>query len=241
MSSSQVQLPSLDPSQQATQAFHSYPALEGAFLKALEEASTKEMESIAGWLVNASTLEICLVIRKGKSATIGRDLVVTDDVVSNHHCEISTNSAGFVLCKDMSTNGTYWNRGLIGRGESVILSHGDTIRFRHDNLYIFQDFIKDMFDHVDPDIGTVEKTYHILPRTLGKGTFARVNLAVHRKTNMQLAVKIMDRLRYAKPEYSGGTNIENEVALLRTLRHANISPVVDVIKTTRYIYIFMQM
>ncbi|KAG0375267.1 Checkpoint kinase 2 [Mortierella sp. AD032] len=241
MSSSQVQLPSLDPSQQATQAFHSYPALEGAFLKALEEASTKEMESIAGWLVNASTLEICLVIRKGKSATIGRDLVVTDDVVSNHHCEISTNSAGFVLCKDMSTNGTYWNRGLIGRGESVILSHGDTIRFRHDNHYIFQDFIKDMFDHIDPDIGTVEKAYHILPRTLGKGTFARVNLAVHRKSNMQLAVKIMDRLRYAKPEYSGGTNIENEVALLRTLRHANISPVVDVIKTTRYIYIFMQM
>ncbi|KAG0275701.1 Meiosis-specific serine/threonine-protein kinase mek1 [Linnemannia exigua] len=254
MPSSQVQPPSLDPSQQATQAIPFYPALEGTSLMALEEASTKEMESVAGWLVNALTLEICLVIRKGKSVTIGRyqtcDLVVTDDVVSNRHCEISTNSAGFVLCKDMSINGTYWNRGLIGRGESVILSHGDTIRFRHDNHYIFQDFVKDIFDHVDPDIGIVEKTYHILPRTLGKyankrwfeygGTFARVILAVHRKSNMQLAVKIMDRLRYAKPEYSGGTNIENEVVLLRTLCHANIVPVVDVIKTTRYIYIFMQ-
>lgn len=56
---------------------------------------------------------------------------------------------------------------------------------------------------------------------LTRGTFARVNLAVHRKSNMQLAVKIMDRIRYGKPEYSGGTNIENEVALLRTLRHVN--------------------
>ncbi|KAF9909567.1 Checkpoint kinase 2 [Linnemannia zychae] len=130
---------------------------------------------------------------------------------------------------------------MIGRDESVILSHGDTIRLRKENHYIFQDFVKDVLNHVDPDIGTVEKTYHILPRTLGKGTFASVNLAVHRVSNLQLAVKIMDRLRYAKPEYSGGTNIEKEVALLRTLRHANIAPVVDVIKTTRYIYIFMQM
>ena len=58
---------------------------------------------------------------------------------------------------------------------------------------------------------------------LTRGTFARVNLAVHRKSNMQLAVKIMDRIRYGKPEYSGGTNIENEVALLRSLRHVSDS------------------
>ncbi|KAF9119349.1 Checkpoint kinase 2 [Mortierella sp. 14UC] len=265
MSSSQVLPQSSNPSQ-PTQAIPNYPALESTFLKALEETSAKEMESVAGWLVNASTLEICLVIRKGKSVIIGRhqtcDLVVTDDVVSNRHCEISTNSAGFVLCKDLSTNGTYWNRSLMGRGESVILSHGDTIRFRNENrkLIIFlggntsrnlKPTPGSTFEPTTPDADIseslctfndiIEKTYHILPRTLGKGTFARVNLAIHRKSNMQLAVKIMDRLRYAKPEYSGGTNIENEVALLRTLRHANIAPIVDVINTTRYIYIFMQM
>ncbi|KAG0364932.1 Meiosis-specific serine/threonine-protein kinase mek1 [Gamsiella multidivaricata] len=57
----------------------------------------------------------------------------------------------------------------------------------------------------------------------------------------QLAVKIMDRIRYGVPEYSGGTDIEKEVTILRTVDHANIVPVVDTIKTTRYIYIFMQM
>src|SRR5690349_17990222 len=64
---------------------------------------------------------------------------------------------------------------------------------------------------------------------LNRGTFARVNLAVHRKSNMQLAVKIMDRIRYGKPEYSGGTNIENEVALLCTLRHVSDSTHFNVI------------
>ncbi|KAF9154567.1 Checkpoint kinase 2 [Linnemannia schmuckeri] len=244
MPSPHTNLSLLNPSQ-PTLEIASYPALENESPQAQEEAKARDMESIAGWLVNASTLETHLVIRKGKSVTIGRhqtcDLIIPGEVVSNRHCELSTNSTGFVLCKDLSLNGTYWNGVEIGRGESVILSHGDRIHLRNSNCYMFQDFAKDMLDHIDSDIKIVEKTYRILPRTLGRGTFARVNLAVHRKSNMQLAVKIMDRIRYGKPEYSGGTNIDNEVALLRTLRHANITPVVDVIKTTRYIYIFMQL
>ncbi|KAG9061709.1 Checkpoint kinase 2 [Linnemannia hyalina] len=217
-----------DPSQ-PTLKIASYHALENGSSQTQEEAKVTDMDSIAGWLVDASTLETCLVIRKGKVTKKllltphFSDLVVPEEVVSNRHCEFSTNSAGFVLCKDLSLNGTYWNGAEIGRGESVILSHGDKIILRNSNRYMFQDLAKDMLDHVDPDIGIVEKTYRILPRTLGKGTFARVNLAVHRKSNMQLAVKIMDRIRYGKPEYSGGTNIENEVALLRTFRHVSDS------------------
>ncbi|KAF9091225.1 Checkpoint kinase 2 [Mortierella sp. AD031] len=245
MLSSQAHPPSLSPASQSTQALSTFPPLEDMSSQALNEMVAKEKESIAGWLVKASTLETCLVIRKNKSATIGRhqtcDLVLSEDTISNRHCLFFTNSAGFVLCEDLSTNGTYWNGTLVGRGDSVILSHGDTIRFRNNYYFIFQDSTKEKLGHVDPEIGLVEKFYQILPRTLGKGTFAKVNLAVHRKSKMQLAVKIMDRIRYAKPEYSGGTDIENEVALLRTLRHANIVPVVDVIKTTQYVYIFMQL
>jgi hypothetical protein len=111
-------LPLLDPSQ-PTLEIASYPALENGSSQALEDAKANDMESIAGWLINASTLEstcpsffflhsysmgnlatqihtflvsntdqecsvflslstldarssACLVIRKGKSATIGR-------------------------------------------------------------------------------------------------------------------------------------------------------------------------
>ncbi|ORZ20092.1 kinase-like domain-containing protein [Lobosporangium transversale] len=50
----------------------------------------------------------------------------------------------------------------------------------------------------------------------------------------------MDRIRYGTPEHSGGTDIEKEVVILQSANHPNITPVVDVRKTTRYIYIFMQ-
>ncbi|KAF9917778.1 Serine/threonine-protein kinase D1 [Lobosporangium transversale] len=107
--------------------------------------------------------------------------------------------------------------------------------------FAFQDTLKTIPGHDDPEIETIEKSYQLLPRTLGKGTFAKVYVAVHRKTKVQLAVKIMDRIRYGTPEHSGGTDIEKEVVILQSANHPNITPVVDVRKTTRYIYIFMQM
>ncbi|KAI1297417.1 Serine/threonine-protein kinase D1 [Mortierella claussenii] len=102
--------------------------------------------------------------------------------------------------------------------------------------FVFQDLMNVKSEHEDPEIGVVEKSYQILPRTLGKlvdsilsletdlginrrGTFARVHVAIHRKTKVQLAVKIMDRIRYASPEHSGGTDIEKEVDILQIVDH----------------------
>ncbi|KFH73105.1 CAMK protein kinase [Podila verticillata NRRL 6337] len=107
--------------------------------------------------------------------------------------------------------------------------------------FIYQDFGNTKPMQNDPEIAEVEKTYQILPRTLGQGTFAKVQVAIHRKTKVQLAVKIMDRIRFGVPENSGGTDIEKEVAILQSVNHPNIVPIVDVIKTRKFIYIFLQM
>ncbi|KAF9372563.1 Checkpoint kinase 2 [Podila verticillata] len=107
--------------------------------------------------------------------------------------------------------------------------------------FIYQDFSTIKPTQNDPEIAEVEKTYQILPRTLGQGTFAKVQVAIHRKTKVQLAVKIMDCIRFGVPENSGGTDIENEVAILQSIDHPNIVPIVDVIKTRKFIYIFLQM
>ncbi|CAO3574539.1 unnamed protein product [Mortierella alpina] len=133
------------------------------------------------------------------------------------------------------------NYNLIGRGESVVLSNGDSIWIRRNHRFVFQSFIKTQAGHYDPQIKLLQRSYQILPRTLGKGTFAQVNVAIHRKSWLTLAVKIMDRIRFRIPHNSGGTNIEKEVAILQSIDHANIISVVDVIKTPRYIYIFMQL
>ncbi|KAI7815846.1 kinase-like domain-containing protein [Gamsiella multidivaricata] len=230
---------------QPTQTILTPPFAAGILSSSSAHGPAKDNTTVCGWLINRSTLETCLVIHRDRSTTIGRhltsDLILTENTISNCHCQFYTSSVGFVMCEDVSTNGTYWNGSLIGKGESVVLSHGDSIRIRGNYHFIFQELTPPKLEHEDVEIGLIEKTYQILPLTLGKGTFAKVHVAIHRKTKAQLAVKIMDRIRYGVPEYSGGTDIEKEVTILRTVDHANIVPVVDTIKTTRYIYIFMQM
>ncbi|KAI8605820.1 kinase-like domain-containing protein [Dissophora ornata] len=217
---------------QPTQSISTFPPAE--YIPASSPAldHLRNNEAVRGWLINRHTLETCLVIRQDNVATVGRH--------TTRCCTINDSMLATVL-EDTSTNGTYWNGTLIGKNESVVLSHGDSIRIRSSYHFIFHDFMAARPNHEDPEAATVERTYQILPQTLGNGAFARVSVAIHRKTKVQLAVKIMDRIRYGAPETSGGTDIENEVAILQMTEHANIIPVVDVIKTTRYIYIFMQM
>ncbi|KAG0196669.1 Checkpoint kinase 2 [Mortierella sp. GBA30] len=132
------------------------------------------------------------------------------------------------------------NDHLIGKGESVILSSGDSIRIKMSYHFTFQ-AMKARIENNDPKVKLLQRSYQILPQTLGKGTFATVHIAIHRKSKIQLAVKVMDRIRYALPENSGGTNIEREVEILKALDHPNVIPIVDVFKSSRYIYLFMQM
>lgn len=54
-----------------------------------------------------------------------------------------------------------------------------------------------------------------------RGTFAKVQVGIHRRTKAQLAVKIMDHIRFGSPEHSGGTDIEKEVAILRSVNHVS--------------------
>lgn len=56
-----------------------------------------------------------------------------------------------------------------------------------------------------------------------RGTFAKVQVAIHRRTKVQLAVKIMDRIRFGAPGISGGTDIEKEVAILQSVNHVSWS------------------
>ncbi|KAG0233123.1 Checkpoint kinase 2 [Actinomortierella wolfii] len=110
--------------------------------------------------------------------------------------------------------------------------------------FVFQDFTQRHEKHVDPEIKEKQAfsdLYNIKPHILGKGTFATVNLAIHRKAKMQLAAKIMDVNKFSNPSRSGETDYRQEVTLLRTLKHANIISIVDVQFTSQYVYMFLPM
>mmetsp|Transcript_732 Transcript_732/g.1207 ORF Transcript_732/g.1207 Transcript_732/m.1207 type:complete len:961 (-) Transcript_732:44-2926(-) len=73
---------------------------------------------------------------------------------------------------------------------------------------------------------------------LGEGQFGDVKLAVKRDSEKTLAVKIMrkDRIHSVK----GLKRVQNEIAVLKKVRHSNIVCFVDVIFSPNYVYLFVE-
>ncbi|KAJ1978174.1 hypothetical protein H4R34_003301 [Dimargaris verticillata] len=187
-----------------------------------------------------------------QSIVIGRhrscDIKVEGTFCSNHHCrlavEMSTeDSNGFaVVCHDMSSNGTFVNRVKIGKGKTVLLTHGDTLEIRKGNYFTYiQTWYprgKENRDDVGEEI--VEAKYQITNRVLGTGTFAQVKLALCKETGQRLAAKIIDRQRFGSVSVKQhGTDFVQEINIMQSIDHPNIVRVVDVIRTKKFLYIFM--
>ncbi|KAG0094556.1 Checkpoint kinase 2 [Podila epicladia] len=196
-----------------------------------EGNSTTKKNTLCGWLVDPTNVQRSLPIHLDTTVTLGRhstwqeeegdservnsDLSLDGDAISNYHCKLVTGTA------ILSAKASLWFCRMETRFDSEQATDFTTIKPIQN----------------DPDIVIVEKTYQILPRILGQ----YVQVAIHRRTKAQLAVKIIDRIRFGSPEYSGGTDIEKEVTILRSVSHPNIVPIVDMIKTKKFVYIFLQM
>ncbi|KAI8804419.1 kinase-like domain-containing protein [Cladochytrium replicatum] len=72
--------------------------------------------------------------------------------------------------------------------------------------------------------------YELL-KTIGEGSFARVKLGIHRLTNQQVAVKIIDKEKL--PDEYSMRNLHREVQVMRMLDHPNIIKLYEVIETKR--------
>ncbi|XP_070194034.1 uncharacterized protein [Littorina saxatilis] len=64
--------------------------------------------------------------------------------------------------------------------------------------------------------------------TLGKGSFARVEMAHHTVTGVKVAIKIIDRSKL-KEEYQKN-NLHREARILGQLRHPNIVRLYETLK-----------
>ncbi|KAJ2214043.1 hypothetical protein IW143_003737, partial [Coemansia sp. RSA 520] len=104
---------------------------------------------------------------------------VTSAVSSNRHCTISASfdkesNDYLVLCKDLSSNGTFWNSKKIGKEQTVILEHGDVIEIKKGYYFTFLRLTKKR-EVNEADL--VDSKYQITETVLGKGTFAEIRLA----------------------------------------------------------------
>lgn len=98
-------------------------------------------------------------------------VVVQDPTVSNKHCRVYTivyddQIEPLIYIEDLSSNGTYWNGSLLGRGnEAALLSNGDRIRISARISYTFQALRTLKSEPVD-DIQEAEKRVSLTLQTL---------------------------------------------------------------------------
>lgn len=146
---------------------------------------------------------------------------LSDPTISNRHLRIhcilyeevaDTGIPPLVYVSDLSTNGTYLKRGNADRAVvPVSLSHdisidrkngaylltdGDQLRISKDVTLVYHSLIKSHQDELSniqkQEIQHFSSRYEITNRNLGSGGNGKVLVAIHQKTQRQLACKIVD-------------------------------------------------
>ncbi|KAJ1743032.1 hypothetical protein LPJ78_003491 [Coemansia sp. RSA 989] len=182
-----------------------------------------------------------------QSMSVGRrttcDIQIEDGHVSSHHCNISAShdletGEYIVTCTDLSTHGTYLNGTNIGKGNTAKLTHGDVLELKSHHYITYLQKMRKPYRN-----NGLETKYQVLKNEkLGNGTFAEVYRAYDKKTQKQLAVKIMSKHFFShNGTANGGTNYMREISLLRSIRHKNIVRIYDVEEGAMEVYIFMSL
>jgi serine/threonine protein kinase len=168
--------------------------------------------------------------------TIGRDNTTCTvsfpevAVLSRRHCRVFTLGRD-VFVHDHSSNGTFLNGKAIGKDNKKVLRTGDVIAVVNPKLPDYNSFcwrfIAPPNDDDLADDGGISSTYD-LGKVLGTGNFATVRLGTHRKTGELVAVKIIEKKRFAMQSDFSFASLQSEVEILRRMNHPNIIRVIDV-------------
>ncbi|KAJ6254029.1 serine/threonine-protein kinase dclk3 [Anaeramoeba flamelloides] len=195
-----------------------------------------------------------------KRNSIGRyrkcNLVINQPKLSKIHCTITLEKIQnategrldhIVYLQDHSTNGTYLNNQLIGKGNKVKLRHKDEITLNHCRL-----------THPTPKYGFLFDDYLLCPRAtdeselsriklspiIGKGGYGSVYLWEDFKTKTQYAVKVIEKIKVIDRKKEGHQpkhiNYANEITLLKEIDHHGIIKLYEVKETDTEIYLFME-
>eukprot|EP01114_Cavostelium_apophysatum_P015421 TRINITY_DN4193_c0_g1_i3.p1 TRINITY_DN4193_c0_g1~~TRINITY_DN4193_c0_g1_i3.p1 ORF type:complete len:442 (+),score=128.56 TRINITY_DN4193_c0_g1_i3:262-1587(+) len=197
--------------------------------------------------IDLQTTELTVGRRKECSVTF------SDLRVSGKHCRIfrantdleaGTIPIPSIFVEDLSSNGTFLNGKVLGKGNRSTVNNGDEIslvakRGNTDCImsYVFQDLsMQDSKE--ESDESEITKLYDI-QKVLGTGNFSVVKLGVNRKTGERCAVKIIDKKKYWNTKNL--EQIEREVEILKQIKHDNIISIIDIISTERYLYILLEL
>jgi serine/threonine protein kinase len=77
-------------------------------------------------------------------------------------------------------------------------------------------------------------------KKLGYGNYGCVRQAIHKKSNMQVAIKIMSKKRINKNEYYSEL-MDNELKILEEVDHPNITKVLELLEDKLNFYVVMEL
>jgi serine/threonine protein kinase len=157
-------------------------------------------------------------------------------LISRIHCKIFSLGRD-VFVEDLSSNGTFINGKCVGKNNRKAIRNGDIISVMNPSAPESSRFSwRFMAPSEDEDMtvsnastsSQLEGVYE-LGKVLGTGNFATVRLGKHRGTGRQVAVKIIEKKRFAlnEGEFSFAA-LQSEVEVLRKMQHRNIISLFDV-------------
>jgi 5'-AMP-activated protein kinase catalytic alpha subunit len=78
----------------------------------------------------------------------------------------------------------------------------------------------------------------LLSKTLGLGSFGKVKLAVHERTGLKVAIKVLNRAKIKKLDMQ--EKVRREISNLQSLSHPHIIRLYEVIYTPSDIFVVME-
>ncbi|KAJ7680971.1 kinase-like domain-containing protein [Mycena polygramma] len=178
------------------------------------------------------------LFRSAQEYTLGRNnenmVIFPGFKISNYHAVLTWNgldNAGAVIqIADTSSNGTYINGEKIGKGQQRLLKDGNEIAFGsphksleeggiYDYRFIFRDLVSGVVKRA------LYNSYDISTE-LGKGSFATVYKALHRRSGEWVAVKVIHETKRHTPTNTASdiarNNQSREITIMEDLHHPSI-------------------
>ncbi|KAG1148010.1 hypothetical protein G6F37_006644 [Rhizopus arrhizus] len=171
-----------------------------------------------------------------------------DERISKTHCliymEAGSNSVAKgirIFLKDLSSNGTFVNKKKIDRDQRCLLRSGDIIQLYRSNKLADDDYKHAFYRILFPgayDVNACTDDYDV-KQFLGKGTFASVYSAREIATGKLVAVKIIDKARFARNKRLSKTINDETIVMMAIERHPCAVGINYVYNEERLIYLIM--
>ncbi|KAF2071533.1 hypothetical protein CYY_007158 [Polysphondylium violaceum] len=157
----------------------------------------------------------------------------TELIVSGTHCRIVKKTEDTLLVEDFSTNGTFINGKLIGKGKYQLLKSGDRLGLGRpskdlDLSFVFKGSNQPTFYWEQTGIKKeIMKEYDFI-RELGTGNFSVVYEGINKINGKRVAIKYINLKKFQSEPVKFHLQLNREIEILKMVSHENIISIQDI-------------